>query len=474
MFTDHPKTRVTQRFFLFLMVGLGISLACRLTPSFGTPEAVNTKLPSATEPFPTDAINPATSEPIQTTPNQITAAPHPLEWQNNWLHFGVDCQFSSYNPNETRITRENVASLQQVGGLGCNDAVFSVYGGTPALYHGRIIITYAGGQLESGDPFTGNMSWHFGEHAYGWAPPPVVSTDGIIYYLYVTPDASAKLYAVNAETGQKIWEAPTQFKTGFNNEAQVTVDEKNGLVYIIEDMFGDGRLYALERSTGEIKWFLGDKRQEQEKMTFVGSFVPLMADKLYVPAAVPIEHSKRLHMVRVDPTTQALDLQYDIPKELNLSWEVGWYGICNSHLLETYQDSSRKATLLVAHTLDQPGITWQINVPGQSGRLACDTQKDLVYLPTDDGLLALEANTGKIVWNHKSIKSVFTPTIANGILYYISDTNMYALDQANGSQLFRYPLGTEGDASTGVAVNDGLVVFSGSGGTCDLIVLGLK
>ena len=176
-------------------------------------------------------------------------------------------------------------------GIGCDDDVFSVYGGTPALYHGDIIITYAGGKLEGGNCYTGEMEWEFGDSAMGWAPPPVVSEDGVIYYLYVTDDASSKMYAVNAETGVEIWEAATQFKTGFNNLTQAAVDEENGLVYVIEDIFGDGRLFAVDRKNGEIAWFLGGKKETEP--TFVGSIVIQKDGKLFIPAAEQMEYYKR-------------------------------------------------------------------------------------------------------------------------------------------------------------------------------------
>lgn len=394
---------------------------------------------------------------------------------SNWLHFGVDSQFSSYNPNETQIGRENVADLKEILGMGRDDAVFTVIGGTPALYQGDLILTYAGGRLELGDPYTGKMAWSFGENAFSWAPSPVVSSDGVIYYLYVTSGASSKLYAVDAETGQQIWEAATQFSTGFNFEAQVTVDEKNNLVYVMDGIFGDGRLCAVNRSSGEVEWWLGDQQQKQDEISFAGPIVPLKEGKLYVPASVPAERFKVSQMVRIDPLSRQVDMYYDRPQDADSSWEVGWYGMCSGYLLETYQNSStREATVLVAHALEQPGIAWQTTIPPQTGRLACDPQQDIVYVPTEEGLRALEAETGRIIWDHKTLNSVFTPTIANGVIYYMSDTNMYALDQENGEQLFRFPLGVKADPSTGVAVNDGLVVFSGSGGECDLFVLGLK
>lgn len=407
--------------------------------------------------------------------NQPTdAAARETQWHSNWLQFGVDNQFSGYKPDETQINKGNVSNLQFISGSGCDDGAYAVVGGTPSLYQGQLILTYAGGNLEVGDPYTDTLDWSFGQLAHGWAPPPVVSTDGIIYYLYVTPDASSLLYAVDIKSQQQLWESAIQFKTGFTFASQVTVDEKNNQIYVIEGLFGDGRLFGVDRNTGEILWFMGEVRHK-EGTTFEGSIVPMMDDKLFVTARIPIDYGKPMRSVRVDPLTQQIDLIYDSPEDLTLSWDVGWIGLCKDQVLSTYQDNSAgTAALLVANSVDKPEILWQSEVPAQTGRLACDPEKEILYVPTEKNLLALDAATGTLIWEHKSIDSVFTPTIANGIIYYISGSNMFALDQDTGSQLFRYPLGVYADDSTGVAVNDGLVIFSGSGGPCDLYVLGLK
>lgn len=495
MNAHHYSTRFFEKFLLLLVFGLSASLACSLSP-FSTdrqgknnqpPTTANQAISATTEAFSADGVLQPTGESmpaeavvqptaVPSATAQAEALPQASTWSSNWLHFGVDQQFSSYNANETVINRENIAELALIHGSGCEDATFTMIGGTPALYHGRIILTYPGGNLEAGNPYTGDLFWGFGEQAYGWAPPPVVSSDGVIYYTYVTPDASSRIFAVEAETGQMIWEAATQFKTGFTHDTQLTVDEKNGLVYVLEGLFGDGRLYALDQNTGEVLWTLGKESQLQDEISLSGSIVPLKDDKLFVQGQVPAGYFKQSQMVRIDVASKAMDLTYDLPAGVGPGWNVAWYGLCQGYLIESYRENGYlgPATVLAAHATDQRRTAWQANIPGQSGRLACDAQKGLVYIPTDEGLLALRVETGEIVWNHPSIKSVFTPTIANGIIYYISDSNLYALDQEDGSQLFRYPLGSEADPSTGVAVNDGLVIFSGSGGTCDLYVLGLK
>lgn len=453
----------TSTLILVMGVWLFATSGCGLLQTAKTPATSPTSASQAVENLSTQAIE--VSPVGEVSP--IAAS------KSNWLHFGVDDQFSSYKPDEIVINPQNVADLQLISGSGCDDETFTVIGATPALYDGQIILTYAGGKLEVGDPITLDMAWDFGKPAHGWAPPPVVSSDGIIYYLYVTPDSSSMLYAVDIKTQQKIWESTTQFGTGFSFDSQVTVDEQNGMVYVIEDQFGDGRLFALDRASGEIKWFIGEASQD-EGITFVGSFVPMKEGKLYVSARVTEERGKRLRLVRVDPLTQQIDIQYDVPEELSLSWGVGWYGLCNDHVFETIQDNSGNPPILVAHPKDEPDIAWKLEIAPQSGRFSCDPQQGFLYVPTEKSLLAIEADTGTVLWEHKSLGDINTPTIANGLVYYLSETNMYALNQDDGSQLFRYPLGYNADPSTGVAVNDGLVVFSGSGGTCDLFVLGFK
>lgn len=442
---------------LFVMMGLA---GCQNIRDFLRPNGASTQ----------DASG------VPTVANSSAAAPprsKPQAGLTNWLHFGVDNQFSSCQPDETLITRENVSDLELIYGSGCDDGLFTVVGGTPALYQGQMILTFAGGNLEVGDAYTDTTNWSFGEPASGWAPPPVVSTDGIIYYLRVASDASSLLYAVDMKSRQKLWESAIQFETGFNFDSQVTVDEKNGQVYVIEGGFGDGRLFGVDRKTGEVAWFMGDDHQG-EGATFIGTVVPLKDDRLFVTAALPLGYGKPVRSVRVDPLTQQIDMVYDRPGELDLSWDVGWYGLCDEQVVSTYQNSSaRKATVLTASSVDNPGIMWQRTVPAQTGRFACDPGKKILYVPTEESLIALNAATGDLVWEHKSIDPVFTPTIANGVIYFISGSNMFALSQDDASQLFRYPLGGKADPSTGVAVNDGLVVFSGSGGDCDLYVMGL-
>ncbi len=68
---------------------------------------------------------------------------------------------------------------------------------------------------------------------------------------------------------------------------------------------------------------------------------------------------------------------------------------------------------------------------------------------------------------------IYNPSVANGIVYFLSDTNMYAIDEDTGERVFSYPLGHKAGESTQVAICSGMLYFSSNGGTYDLYALGL-
>ncbi len=132
MFKNHRISRAAASLVLILV--LGLTLACRLTQDvIETPETIDETIPL---PPPTsEASRPEVAPPtIDEPPQVVTSVPtqavsQPVVWQHNWLHFGVDSQFSSFNPNETQINKENITGLMLLYGSGCDDGVFSVIGG---------------------------------------------------------------------------------------------------------------------------------------------------------------------------------------------------------------------------------------------------------------------------------------------------------------------------------------------------------
>ena len=143
-----------------------------------------------------------------------------LSAAGDWLHFGYDDAFSSCNTAETTINIANASQLERKWGVGCDDGSFSVMSRSPAVYNGKVYTSGAGQRLTAYVARIGSGLWQFGSGNLGWAPQPIVSENGIVFYMEGT-SGIYELYAVNAETGQKIWQAAVSFNNGFNDTAQV-------------------------------------------------------------------------------------------------------------------------------------------------------------------------------------------------------------------------------------------------------------
>jgi hypothetical protein len=158
-----------------------------------------------------------------------------------------------------------------------------------------------------------------------------------------------------------------------------------------------------------------------------------------------------------------------------VSYDIEHYSLCNDRLVTVFSDHYALTSTLVIYNTSSPDIVWQKEFPTSlTGRLACNEAQDMLYVPINPYLYALDAETGSEVWKYTGYGEIYNPSIANGVVYFLSDTNMYALDESTGTKLFHYPLGYEANETTRVAISDGMLYFSGNGGTCDLFALGLS
>ena len=234
---------------------------------------------------------------------------------------------------------------------------------------------------------------------------------------------------------------------------------------------GNGKLYALNRQTGEIEWYKG---LATDNLEFKGDYVLLREGKIFTLATVittePYDRH-RDHLIRIDATSHIVEMTYNRP-EPDVYTKTEHYALCNDSLIANFDYQEIPVKLLVAYNPAATAITWQKELPKITGDIACNEALDRIYVPSDPYLYALDATTGQEVWRYTGFGKIYNPSVANGVVYFISDTNMYALDETTGTRVFRYPLGYEGRDSTQVAIANGMLYFSGNGGTCDLFALG--
>jgi len=387
---------------------------------------------------------------------------------SNWLHFGYDNSYTGYNPVESTISITNVAQLERKWGVGCDDPAYSTITSSPAIYNGtlytRFKISPSYSKLHAYDARTGQMLWQFSKNNTGRTPQPVVSEDGIIFDM--EGSYPTNLYAIDADTGTELWEAPIAFDIGFTETALVTVDEENNVVYLVDfGLRGEGKLFALDKQTGEIVWF---KNKATDGVSFVGDYVLLNEGKMFAM----VYTTNMDHMLRIDASSHDIEIIFDRP-EPESYYDIKHYALCTDKLVVVFDNQYEPVKLLVAYDPDSPTIVWQKEYLEITGNIACNTTKNVIYVPTDPYLYALDVTTGEEVWKYMGYGEIYNPSVANGIVYFLSDTNMYAINEDTGERLFSYPLGKKAHKGAQVAICEGMLFFSGNCGTCDLYALGL-
>ncbi|GLU51673.1 PQQ-binding-like beta-propeller repeat protein [Dyadobacter frigoris] len=139
---------------------------------------------------------------------------------------------------------------------------------SPAISNGQL---YVGSEYHGFSAFdikTGAVNWEFPDASLVNSSPTI--SNGLVYFgsgLFGT--GTKKILALNAGTGTKKWEYPTDEGTVYYSSPLVS----NGIVYI----GGKSKLYALDAASGEKKWII-----EPEQNTLIYSGVVVANALVYI------------------------------------------------------------------------------------------------------------------------------------------------------------------------------------------------
>ncbi len=192
----------------------------------------------------------------------------------------------------------------------------------------------------------------------GWAPAPVVSAGGTVFYLEGT-SGLYDLYAVDANTGAQIWQAPIAFDLGFSNTNLVTVDEEKELVYFVEKPFSpnDGRLLALDLHTGAGSGSRGRPPMICCSAPITRCWPP---DDCMSPQSA--EDSSWIYSVSsVESTGQTIARTYPAAGG-DERREISRMAVCGNTLLTVFvdrADSAESVGTVVAYDVPSGGVLWQ-------------------------------------------------------------------------------------------------------------------
>lgn len=119
----------------------------------------------------------------------------------------------------------------------------------PALANGSLFVGSRDGYLYSINPVNGTLNWRFSSAGISFEQSSPTVVNGIVYigawYQIGNFTRAGSLYAVNAATGQLVWE--TLQNTGFSSSPVVA----DGHLFITAD---DGNIHALDALTGASLW----------------------------------------------------------------------------------------------------------------------------------------------------------------------------------------------------------------------------
>src|SRR5580704_4289123 len=167
-----------------------------------------------------------------------TSSPSPADW----TQFHRD-NMQRWNPYETVLGVNNVASLQLMWQSGCCGTDFGLPGlPSPAVANGVVYVGSDHGTVYALNASTGATLWSYTTGGSSFGSPAVAN--GVVY-VGSWGDFDSNVYALNASTGAKLW----SYTTGARVVSSPAV--ANGVVYIGSD---DDNLYALNASTGAKLW----------------------------------------------------------------------------------------------------------------------------------------------------------------------------------------------------------------------------
>jgi outer membrane protein assembly factor BamB len=357
--------------------------------------------------------------------------------RGDWTQYRFDAAHHGLNPNETILSPATVGNLTvkwstdvSSGGL----ASASVANGL--VYVVRNSGTEPGGKLYALNRDTGQELWNFPPDAlngdFADTTPAVVN--GIVYF--GVNRGGPVVYAVNAATGVRIWSHSGPISQIISSPTVI-----NGRVHVA---FTDGTIRALNAATGQVIWSIIHPGGAYSSPAVDGG-------RLYIAI-----HNQGLLALDANTGSELWLAPMPGPQWSSPAVDSGrvFVGSRDDHKLYAF-DAVTGQTLWTATTSD-----WVHSSPAVAN--------GVVYIGNEAGdLHAFNAATGGLIWRKAvSHAGIFNgPTVANGVVYVAAeDGKLYAVNAATGRVLFRAAIGDCGGGTLGAlaspTVDEGNVYIS--------------
>ncbi|MBA2677889.1 MAG: PQQ-binding-like beta-propeller repeat protein [Ktedonobacteraceae bacterium] len=272
---------------------------------------------------------------------------------------------------------------------------------------------------------TGKLLWL---HKYITNAQELLVSDGIVYVHSILPKTDKEpgspeiISALGIGDGQLVWQYTTR---GFNQPLQA----KNGFVYI----YSTSGQQELRASDGKVVWqhpngiFVSIPSYIGDGVVYVYSTQPIGGDYIQVGSIDAVRSS-----------------------DGGLLWRHSANGMVihvEKNIVYIYRQQDERIEAL---RMNDGKTLWRYQMKGGDQPLF---NGDVVYVHTENGPAALNANDGRLIWQSKT--SVDTLRIDNGILYsYSPDAgSVVALSASSGKLLWQH----QAPADSTLTVANGVV-----------------
>jgi len=381
-------------------------------------------------PFPTPKVTPPVHVPSPTP--KVTPSVVSVESINSTgAMFGFDLQHTSFNPDEHILSPSNVSHLA----LDWTAATGNSTGSSPVVANGVVYVvshvtstSYDNWKLYALNAATGNVLWQQSGNGRFVNPTPAVA-NGVVYV-----DSGNGLAAFDAVTGHIRWVTPST----------VIVDSSPAVAHGIVYVAGGNQVYAFDATTGHPRW----------SSDLIGNYIqspsPAVANGVvYVGSAGNGPGTGRVYAL--DATTG------------HARWSSDLIGV---------NASPTVVNDLVYIVLENGGLAafdaatghtrWVTPATAGSTGSSPAVAHGIVYVAQGQ-VYAFDATTGHSRWSSdfNGAYAGGSPLVANGVVYVGSakDNKVYALDATTGSTLWTSPP-TGGQIFSTPVVANGVVYVS--------------
>jgi len=383
--------------------------------------------------------------------------------QGNWPQFGHDAANRGYNPG-TRGPERN-AEVDWVYEPSVEGAIES-----PVVASGSVYIV-PGEQVIALDEEDGTEQWTYDELSSPTSPGVVDISDSDTELVCV--GHSGGLLALNAKTGEKVWEIQTESRVTSSptvSDQIVYVGDRRGWYYQIDAAAGERLWQMAEGGSGTCAagensiWF---QSNVSIRVIFINRATEDFEDTSWADTATLLAQADDRLSFRFDSTylrkhgapmitngtvhipglgVQAVDIEdgsekwhFDdniaVPSSPATDGERLYFG-SGTEVVDTdsIDGAEENAGTLYALNSEEVTVEWTFDADGPINTSPAATVRT-VYVTSDDGTAhALSVFTGEEAWSHDVGDGVGNPVVANNRLFVGSEENgLVALVESEGS-----------------------------------------